>query len=62
MEEGGGDSFAEVAKRLEAWALRGRREIDDVAEYLAAIGIKHLHNDHPNIGSIGRRLQALTFD
>ena len=51
MEEGGGDSFAEVAKRLEAWALRGRREIDDVAEYLAAIGITHLHNDHPKLQS-----------
>jgi hypothetical protein len=51
MEEGGGDSFAEVARRLEAWALRGRREIDDVAEYLAAIGIKHLHNDHPKLQS-----------
>jgi len=51
MEEGGGDSFAEVAKRLEVWALRGRREIDDVAEYLAASGITRLHDDHPKLQS-----------
>jgi hypothetical protein len=51
MEEGGGDSCTEAAKRLEAWALRGRREIDDVAEYLTAIGITYLHNDHPKLQS-----------
>jgi hypothetical protein len=51
MEEGGGASFDEIAKRLEAWALRGRRETDDVAEYLAAIGLTHLHNNHPKLQS-----------
>jgi hypothetical protein len=51
MEEGGGASFDEIAKRLEAWALRGRRETDDVAEYLAAIGITHLHNNRPKLQS-----------
>ena len=61
MEEGGGDSFAEVAKRLEAWALRGRREIDDVAEYLAAIGITHLHNDHPKLSVKMNKIQLPKF-
>lgn len=51
MEEGGGDSSSEVTKRLETWANRGKREIDDVAEYLTAVGITHLHNDHPELQS-----------
>lgn len=51
MEEGGGNSFSEVTKRLEMWAIRGKREIDDVAEYLTAIGITHLHNDRPELQS-----------
>lgn len=51
MEEGGGDSFSEVTRRLETWASRGKREIDDVAEYLTASGIMHLHNDRPKLQS-----------
>ncbi len=54
MEEGGGKSFSEVNKRLETWAARGKREIDDVAEYLTAIGITHLHNDRPELQSTAR--------
>jgi hypothetical protein len=51
MEEGGGATFSEVANRLEAWTRRDRREIDDVAEYLAAIGITYLHNNRPRLQS-----------
>lgn len=51
MEEGGGDSFSEVTKRLETWASRGKREIDDVAEYLTAVGITHLHSGRPELQS-----------
>ncbi len=47
MEEGGGNSFPEVAKRLDAWALRGRRELEDVAEYHTAIGMSHLFSNKP---------------
>ena len=49
MEEGGGNSFTEVAKRLNAWADRGRRELEDVAEYHNAIGITYLFNDRPKL-------------
>ncbi len=49
MEEGGGNFFSEVTKRLETWANRGKREIDDVAEYLMDISITHLHNDRPKL-------------
>ncbi len=49
MEEGGGNSFTEVAKRLNAWADRGRCELEDLAEYHAAIGITYLFNDRPKL-------------
>jgi hypothetical protein len=32
MEEGGSDSFDEVAKRLRLWDERGRRELEDVVD------------------------------
>jgi hypothetical protein len=49
MEEGGGNSFAEIAKRLSIWAKRGKREIEDVAEYHVEIGITHFFNDSPKL-------------
>ncbi len=33
LEEGGGNSVAEVQRRLQVWDRRGRRELEDVAEY-----------------------------
>src|SRR5438093_6988758 len=41
MEEGGGDSFEEVEKRLAIWEQRGGCELEDVAEYHIALGITH---------------------
>jgi hypothetical protein len=38
MEEGGGDSFEEVTKRLSVWDRRGRRELEDAAEYFEEVG------------------------
>jgi hypothetical protein len=49
MEEGGGNSFTEITRRLDAWALRGRREVDDLAGYHAAIGITYLFNERPKL-------------
>ncbi len=49
MEEGGGNSFAEIAKRLNAWAKRGKRELEDVAEYHAEVGITHLFSETPKL-------------
>ena len=41
MEEGGGDTVDEVSKRLTVWDQRGRREVEDVAEYHLALGITY---------------------
>src|SRR3954453_10104373 len=49
MEEGGGKSFSEVAKRLKAWADREKCELDDLAEYHTAIGKAEWFNDPPNL-------------
>jgi hypothetical protein len=49
MEEGGGNKFEEVAKRLDAWALRGQRELEDIAEYHTTIGISGLFRDKPRL-------------
>lgn len=56
MEEGGGSSFTEVAKRLNAWDNRGRRELEDVSEYHNAIGITYLFNDRPTLQSTWNKL------
>lgn len=44
MEEGGGNSFYEVTKRLDVWVERGKRELEDIAEFHEAIGIKQYFN------------------
>ncbi len=49
MEEGGGNSLEEIARRLDAWANRGEREIDDIVEFHAEIQITHLFNDRPEL-------------
>jgi hypothetical protein len=41
MEEGGGDSFEEVARRLSVWDKRGRHELEDVVDYHLALGIDY---------------------
>lgn len=41
MEEGGGDTFDKVSKRLTLWDQRGRREVEDVVEYHLALSITH---------------------
>ncbi len=42
MEEGGGNSFEDVETRIKTWAKRGRRALEDCAEYHQAIGAGHL--------------------
>ena len=41
MEEGGGDSFEEVTRRLDVWQRRGRRTLEDVAGYHLELGISY---------------------
>lgn len=41
MEEGGGDTFAEISRRLSVWKQRGRHEVEDLANYHIDLGIPH---------------------
>jgi hypothetical protein len=56
MEEGGGNSFADVHNRLRAWAKRGKRELEDVAEYHAEIGVTHLFGNKPKLQKTWNKL------
>lgn len=49
MEEGGGDTFAEVQKRLGMWQARGSQALEDVADYHRALGITHPFTEKPKI-------------
>src|SRR5713226_7016665 len=49
MEEGGGNDFTEIVKRINAWDSRGRKELEDVAEYHKAIGITRLFDERPRL-------------
>jgi hypothetical protein len=49
MEEGGGDTFDEVCKRLTVWDQRGRQELEDVAEYHLALGITYPFAEKPKL-------------
>lgn len=43
MEEGGGGTISEAGRRIEAWRVRGKLDLEDLVEYHYAIGItKHL--------------------
>lgn len=43
MEEGGGQTCEEVAARLAAWDIRGRRELEDLPGFHAAYGEARWH-------------------
>jgi len=49
MEEGGGQTLDEIARRIAAWDRRGRQELEDVAEYHHAVGIDHLFGNRPKL-------------
>ncbi len=56
MEEGGGNSFADVEGRLNAWKARGKQELEDLAEYHIAIGVISLFRERPKIQSTWGKL------
>ena len=64
MEEGGGDTWAEVQKRLTTWQARGAQPLEDLVDYHLAVGITHPFTDHPKIqptwGKLIRLLLSLT--
>lgn len=56
MEEGGGNSIEEIAKRIETWDKRGRKELEDVAEYSREIGINRYFDDRAKLQSTWNKL------
>lgn len=64
MEEGGGDTEQELELRINAWHERGRRELEDVAEYHHAINQQHWFGPHPKIQRTWAAMirVALAFD
>jgi len=49
MEEGGGNSLEEIKKRLLVWAKRGKRELEDVADYHIQLGLDYLFSERPKL-------------
>lgn len=57
LEQGGGNSFEEVQKRLEVWNSNGRPALEDAAEYHRAIGLGHFFDPaKPKLQSTWARL------
>lgn len=49
MEEGGGNSFTVIERRLNTWNERGGQELEDVAEYHVVMGVTSLFSERPKI-------------
>ncbi len=62
MEEGGGRDVDELARRVDAWDVRGRQRLEDLAGYHRAIGMsRHFAAPFPlqrTWGPLARVLQA----
>lgn len=56
MEEGGGNSFADINQRLQVWKRCGKLEIEDMATYHAEIGAEHLFSLKPRLQPTWNRL------
>lgn len=56
MEEGGGNTFEEIARRLAIWERLGRNELEDVAEYHFQIGMPHFFRDPVKLQSTWNKL------
>lgn len=61
-EEGGGGSWEDVTARVKTWHERGRRELEDVAEYHLALGLGTKYfADRPPLQPTWSRLLRLLF-
>ncbi|UBF26189.1 hypothetical protein K9N68_32520 [Kovacikia minuta CCNUW1] len=56
MEEGGGNSFTNIVRRLQDWDHRGRLELEDIVTYHAEIGVKRFFGSHPKLQPTWNRL------
>lgn len=61
MEEGGGDSLAEIERRVRAWDDRGRKELEDLYEYHRAIGITQYFGPSAKIQTTWGKLARITL-
>jgi hypothetical protein len=56
MEEGGGDSLAEIERRITVWHDRGRRDLEDLRDYHLAIGVPQYFGEKPPLQRTWRAL------
>jgi hypothetical protein len=57
MEEGGGNSFEDIEKRLHHWHCRERVELEDIAAYHAELGVEEEYfGAHPKLQPTWNRL------
>jgi hypothetical protein len=61
MEEGGGNTAKEIQERLRTWNERGRRQIEDVAEFHCAFGKGELFLANAPIQRTWQRLIRTVF-
>lgn len=59
MEEGGGDTAAEIALRLSVWERRGKRAFEDLAPYSRAVGVGQWFGERPKLQSTWSKLVRL---
>jgi len=59
MEEGGGATPSEIARRLETWEARGRRELEDLVEFTEAAVSSRWFGAQPALQSTWSRLIRL---
>ena len=56
MEEGGGNSFTEVDRRLSIWNGRGGKELEDVAGYHIELGMPEFFSEVPKLQTTWNKL------
>jgi hypothetical protein len=61
MEEGGGGTAEEIARRIAAWHQRGESELEDLVEYHEAIGVIRHFGAQPALQSTWSKLIRILF-
>ena len=59
MEEGGGNSIEEINRRLMTWERRGRREVEDVADYHREFGISKYWEAKPPLEATWNKITRI---
>jgi hypothetical protein len=64
MEEGGGNSFDEINKRLTYWVANGKQTTEDVAKYNEKFGMGYFFKEKPKNQATWNKLikTMLTFN